>query len=81
MAVAVQAPATESTARLIGYDSWDEYFHDLAQEDERWRDEEAQRGIKAMRLATCVAVYHALLQGQPVPYEALDPKWRSRYRL
>lgn len=46
-----------------------------------WRDAEAQRGIKAMRLAPDVRVYQALLEGQAVPVSELDPYWRNRYGL
>lgn len=39
------------------------------------------RLTKAMRLAPTVAVYNALLEGQPVPRSALDPQWAPRYGL
>lgn len=44
-----------------------------------WRDEEAQRGLKAMQLATSLAVCRALLKGQRVPRSKLDPYWLERY--
>lgn len=50
-------------------------------EDAAWREEEAQRGIKAMMLAPTLAIYRALLQGQQVPVSALDPTWAKRYGL
>jgi hypothetical protein len=61
------------------YASWDDYMHAFEHAETYWRDEEAQRGLKAMRLAPNLRVYQALLAGQPVPYEALDPDWRDRY--
>lgn len=60
-----------------GYDSWDAYYDDL----ERWREDDATRGLQAMRLAPTLAVYRALLNGEDVPADALDQKWRKRYGL
>lgn len=42
---------------------------------------EAERGIKAMRLAPTLGVYDALLRGERVPVSALEPKWVARYGL
>jgi hypothetical protein len=61
------------------YESWHEYMTAFEAADGAWRDAEAQRGLKALRLAPSLRVYQALLAGQPVPYEALDPRWRGRY--
>lgn len=46
-----------------------------------WRDDEAQRGLKAMRLAPNLLVYQDLLAGRKVFKSALDPYWRKRYGL
>lgn len=51
-----------------------------AQRESAWRrDEDATRGLKAVRLATSLTVCRALLAGQKVPDDALDPHWRRRY--
>lgn len=63
------------------YATWDDYMTDFVRSETVWRDEEAQRGLKAMRLAPNVRVYQALLAGRPVEAGALDPYWRARYRL
>ena len=34
---------------------------------------------KAMRLAPNAIVFQALLDGQPVPHEAMDQEWLRRY--
>lgn len=44
-------------------------------------DEDAERGLKAMRLAPNLSVYRALLKGQDVPASQLDQHWRRRYGL
>jgi hypothetical protein len=64
-----------------GYDSWDAYMADIEHTEKLWHDLNAQRGLKAIRLAPSLAVCRALLAGQRVPKEALDDRWRSRYGL
>lgn len=62
------------------YASWDDYMNDAALAvgyDRRL----CSRLSKAMRLAPSIAVFGALLEGQQVPVEALDPVWARRYRL
>ncbi len=54
---------------------------DVELRENAWRDEEAQRGLKAMRLAPSLLVYGDLLAGRRVFRSALDPKWRKRYGL
>jgi hypothetical protein len=66
-----------TAAQLIGYPNFDAYIDDLA----GWRDDDAQRGMAAMRLAPTLAVYRAIMAGEQVPLSALDPQWRFRYRL
>jgi hypothetical protein len=81
-AAAVRHPSPEHIAPPPGtYETWDDYMHAVVAADTDWHDREAQRGLKAMRLAPTIAVYQALLAGQPVPREALDPAWRDRYGL
>lgn len=63
------------------YDSWDEYMRDIELMEVAGRDDEAQRGLKAMRLAPNLAVYGDLLAGRKVFKSALDPYWRKRYGL
>ncbi len=62
-----------------GYDSWDDYMADIEAAETAWRDDEAQRGLKAMRLAPTLAICRALLAGQDVPASELDQRWRRRY--
>jgi hypothetical protein len=81
MAVAVVEPfAGPTVADLIGM-PWDEYLAALDEQDASWRDEEAQKGMKALRLADSMATYFALLKGQSVPSTHLDQGWARRYRL
>lgn len=63
------------------YLCWDDYMQDVAQTAVRHNDDDARRGLKAMRLAPSLAVYRALLDGQKVPAAALDQRWRRRYGL
>jgi hypothetical protein len=67
------------------YDTWDDYMLDVeadARRENAWRrDEEANQGLKAMRLAPTLAIYRALVNGEDVPREHLDPLWVRRYRL
>lgn len=71
------------------YTSWDEYMRDVEtdaalehlERTRHLRDEEYRQGMKAMRLAPTLAIYRALVNGERVPREALDPKWVRRYRL
>jgi hypothetical protein len=37
------------------------------------------RGWKAMMLAPCLEIYEALLSGESVPVDRLDPEWVSRF--
>ena len=77
MAVAVALPAVSPTvADLIGME-WDDYLFEL----NAWRDEEVQRGIKAMRLSPSLEVCRALLKGQIVPVDAMDQRWARKYGL
>lgn len=85
-------PSVETTTPPPGgYASWDEYMADVeALEDcehgtrQRGADYDANhltslRISKAMRLAPNASVFAALLKGQPVPHEAMDPEWLRRY--
>lgn len=72
----------EGVAKPPGdYLCWDDYMRDATQTAVRRNDDEAQRGLKAMRLAPSLHVYRALLDGQKVPAAALDQRWRRRYGL
>jgi hypothetical protein len=45
-------------------------------------DREQMRAVsKALRLAPNIDVFRALLDGQDVPVDALDQRWRRRYGL
>jgi hypothetical protein len=55
-------------------------------EEERWRrwgqgDEYGNRLLKAMLLAQCVDDCEALLRGDDVPAERLDPYWLRMYGI
>lgn len=63
------------------YESWDDYMADIEHVETVWHDQDAQRGLKAMRLAPSLAVCRALLDGQDVPRNALDPGWLRRYGI
>ena len=70
---------TEATvADLIGM-PWDDYIDAFLAAYARDRDDEAQRGIRAMRLAPTLSIYRALMKGQKVPVRQLDPFWRRQY--
>ena len=64
-----------------GYPSWDDYMHDLERTVDRRAYDDARRVGKAMRLATSLPVFEALLNGQQVPVSALDETWRRKYGL
>lgn len=63
------------------YASWDDYMADVEQAVNGWRESEAQRGLKAMRLAPNTLVYEDLMAGRKVFRSALDPYWAKRYGL
>jgi hypothetical protein len=42
-------------------------------------EEEARRGWRAMMLAPSLEIYTALLRGESVPVEQLDPDWVGRF--
>lgn len=42
-------------------------------------DRAAAKLLKALRLATSITVLEALLEGQDVPLEQLDPEWAKAY--
>jgi hypothetical protein len=47
-----------------------------------WRHDRTAIDVgKAMRLAPTILVFRALLDGQPVPADALDQRWVRRYGL
>jgi hypothetical protein len=64
-----------------GFASWDDYMAAVEQQVDRDAILEGRRVGKAMRLATSLAVFDALLGRQPVPVGVLDPDWRGRYGL
>ena len=65
-----------------GYPDWDAYMLDVEQAEQAYvLDDTYRRGIKALRLAPSLAVYRALMAGQPVPVAAMDQRWRRRYGL
>jgi hypothetical protein len=77
-----RTPSPQGHARPPdGYDSWDDYMADIELAESFWRDEQTQRGLKAVQLAPSLAVCRALLAGQHVPVSQLDQRWRSRYGL
>jgi len=56
----------------------------LAEAAERRRvreDAEYRIGFKAMMLAPTIELYHALLRGEDVPVELLNPEAVSKYGL
>lgn len=75
------AGVTQRAAPPDGYLSWDEYTDDFAATYAFVADTEYRRGMKALRLAPTLEVYRALMAGQRVPREALNPDWVRRYRL
>lgn len=76
MAAAIETRPSVTVDELIGM-PWDQYMAELV---DGWRDAEAARGLRAMRLAPTLEVYRALLAGQDVPKSALDPLWEARLR-
>lgn len=71
-------PHAPTVDDLVGM-PWDDYIAELVRGERIWHDHESVRGLKAMRLAPTLAVYNALMAGQPVPSSELDPKWAKRY--
>jgi hypothetical protein len=50
----------------------------------RWwapSDHEARELLKALRLATSMEVFEALLAGEPVPVSDINLEWARRYGL
>ncbi len=72
------ANQTARIDKLIGM-PWDEYMAELEHQETYWRDESVMRALKAMRLATSLPVYRALIEGQPVPSSQLNQQWLKRY--
>lgn len=56
-------------------------MRDIELDAQPWHDDTSLRVSKAMRLAPNVLVFRALLEGQKVPADALDARWRKNYRL
>jgi hypothetical protein len=63
------------------YTSWDEYMQAIELAETWWRADDAQRGLKAMRLSPSLLVCRDLLAGRRVFRSALDQKWARRYGL
>ncbi len=74
-------PSVDGTAPPPGdYTCWDDYMRDVEQlERERYDAHLSRRITKAMRLAPTALVFCALLEGQPVPHDAMDQEWLRRY--
>jgi hypothetical protein len=52
---------------------------ELARTREAREREEASRGWRALMLATDIETYEALMRGERVPRERLDPLWLARF--
>jgi hypothetical protein len=54
---------------------------DVRRDRERREREEANRGWWAWMLAPTLEIYRALMAGESVPVESLDPEWVARLGL
>ncbi len=82
VAAAPVAPARPTIDELVGM-PWHEYMAELEHTEQvlHRRDPDTVRALKALRLAPSLAVFDALMAGQPVPVDRLDPAWAGRYGL
>ncbi len=84
MSAVAAAPiqACPTIDELVGM-PWHEYMAELEHTERvlHWRDPDTVRALKALRLAPSLAVFDALMAGQPVPVDRLDPAWAGRYGL
>lgn len=78
LAAAAQPVATVDS--LIGM-PWQQYLDAFGAWVDAQRELDAVRGLQAMQLAPTLDIYRALIAGEDVPKDRLDPKWRRAYGI